>query len=114
MMQDALPIAMILPYIFTFILVIYTTYYESRMHNATTTLLITPLLCQYRDKPAHVTYSIGKYRKNSKSAALGFTRSMSQTEHSDDKTKGGWSSEVYNVISAALVIGPIALYHQIK
>lgn len=84
------------------------------MQNATTVLVVTPLLCQYRDKPAHVTYSFGKYRKNAKSAALGFTNTISQAAHAENIVRKGWSREIFNVIGLTLVMGPVYLYSQLK
>lgn len=80
------------------------------MQNATTVLMVTPKLCQYRDKPAHVVFSVGKYRRQSKSAALGFTNTVSQAVHDENTVRKGWSRAIYNIMGFALVACPIALY----
>lgn len=75
-------------------------------------MIVTPIECQYRDKPAHVAYSIGKYRKEAKSAALGFTKTINEHDFMELEAKKGWSRLFYQVIATGLVITPFIFYKQ--
>lgn len=84
------------------------------MENGTTTLTVVPVVCQYRDKPAHVSYSVGKYRKLAKSASLGRTVTVSPESHAESIAQKGYSRELYNLLSIGLIFGPIGMYYQLK
>ena len=87
--QEGEKIEYIEPYtIFTFNLRI-------RSSNGTISLLVRGIECEYRDKPAHVTYYLSKRRRQTKSSSVGFTRSLSEELYMEVQAKKQWSRQIY-------------------